>query len=281
MGKRTVHTGDGHWSPEGETPDPKNQYGFIYLVVNEVTKGYYIGKKTYLKPLSPKMRSRKFIVRDLDSPHYREQDWSYSDWRTYTGSSGSASWQARITSDPDSFKYLILDHARSAKELSMKERWYMGLLSEMMTDPLCENILLPKAYKVPPALRACLTSSSTDALATAKRLITDGDRTTYPWEHKDTGVLPLTCIELLRKFPNLDHDSVAAVAAKTSASHKGWSLNSKAPRRRARKKRTATHRRTTLTMTVQQWADRLGLSYSRTSYILTHGSAKYKITPDN
>lgn len=265
MGKRrTVHTGMGHWGVSGETPQPDDNYGFIYMVTNKVTGAYYIGKKAYIKPLPPKKRSRKYIVRDLDSPLFREEDWTYSNWRTYTGSSGSKSWVAALKSNRGDFTFAILDQARSSKALSMLERWYIGHVSDMMLDPLCENLLLSKAYKVPATLRYKVTERSRQTLEKVKEQIKDANRSVYHWKHPDGTELQCTKVELLRKYPDLA----------------GWT-HSNSKERVARKKRTAIHKRTTLTMTVQQWADRLGLSYSRASYVLTHGSVKHKLKPLN
>lgn len=67
----------GHWVTEAELPSDV-PFGFIYIIINNITDRRYIGKKQCLtkfrKPLKKNQKKRESVIKQTD-------------WRTYTSSS--------------------------------------------------------------------------------------------------------------------------------------------------------------------------------------------------
>jgi hypothetical protein len=127
----------GHWQL-AEGLEPKNAFGFIYCITNNILKKSYIGKKQCVskikrKPLKGKKRNR------IDKKE--------SDWKTYTGSSNELN--ADIEKyGKENFTFTILEWGNSKFELGykeikkqiqedalLKESYYNGIINVRLSKP--------------------------------------------------------------------------------------------------------------------------------------------------
>ena len=117
---------NGHWSHDKEL-DPKNNQGFVYLILNKETQRAYIGKKRYfsiltLPPLKGKKRNRK-VFKEMA-------------WREYTGS--SADLNADIQKlGKDKFEFIVLCECKTQAELTYTEtklQFDMNVLTDVLPD---------------------------------------------------------------------------------------------------------------------------------------------------
>lgn len=113
----------GHWSIYGNLPkdfEVKDYFGFVYIIKNNHTEQYYIGKKQFQHHGSKKSR------------HYGRE----MNWRNYTGS--SAALNADIKKyGKDNFKFLMIDLYKTKGGMYYAEAYLqmiLGCMTEYLSD---------------------------------------------------------------------------------------------------------------------------------------------------
>lgn len=101
------------WLYEGkefdpENLDPKELYGFVYLIENNITKRKYIGKKFFWSSKTRQVKGKK--------KRYKAE----SDWRDYYGSSAVLAEEVKV-SGVDTYTRTILHLCRSKAECAYLE----------------------------------------------------------------------------------------------------------------------------------------------------------------
>jgi len=102
----------GHWV--GLTPEPKNYFGFIYLITDSVSEMKYVGFKQYKFFRSPCVSSN-----NMDKPEWNDECWYESDWKNYNSSSKLL--KPLVKERPDDFEFRILSQHRSKLALVKAE----------------------------------------------------------------------------------------------------------------------------------------------------------------
>ncbi len=123
----------GHWG--GETADPYNNFGFIYLISDLTSGRFYVGKKQFWSVA--KRKGCKSRVTDRQSDKWKCRCWQeMPKWREYKGSSPSLKkWMKE--NPTNNYKYEILYQCRSKGVLhykELKELWSRDVLSVKMED---------------------------------------------------------------------------------------------------------------------------------------------------
>lgn len=105
-----------HWT--GLKPNPADNFGFIYVIIDHTAGRMYIGRKQYW--MSKRIKGCKSKITDKQSPKWKGSCWRESDWRVYKGSSPSfKEWQKK---HPDhQYEYKIIRHCRSKGTLHYAE----------------------------------------------------------------------------------------------------------------------------------------------------------------
>lgn len=108
----------GHWL--GVTPSPKDYYGFVYRIKNNINGLLYIGRKVYWVKKRGMKGCKSTPTTDRQSEKWKEECYRESDWRTYTGSS------KHLTKDikkygKENFTFEILCNCRSKGTLYYRE----------------------------------------------------------------------------------------------------------------------------------------------------------------
>lgn len=120
-----------HWA--GLNPQPENNKGMIYLVVDHSTKKWYVGRKAY-------WYYNKFTMKN-DIP---------SKWEYYTTSSKPV--KLEYSERPQDFEFIILLECKDSYEGDYAE-WYFinnsnALTSTFITgEPSSYNGMLPKLFR--------------------------------------------------------------------------------------------------------------------------------------
>lgn len=104
----------GHWEITCSIPDNeyvKNQYGFIYLIINTITNKMYIGKKQMktIKKRPPLKGKKNKRCEEIET-----------DWKNYTSSSNEVNLDIQKYGK-DKFKFQILEFCMSKWELAYHE----------------------------------------------------------------------------------------------------------------------------------------------------------------
>ena len=105
----------GRMSDWNNIPKDISKYqGFVYMIVNDVTEQYYIGKKFFWsKKTRPPLKGRK------NKRHYIVE----SDWKTYWGSSNNL--LADIEKHgKDNFTRTMLDACETKYDCAYSELWF-------------------------------------------------------------------------------------------------------------------------------------------------------------
>ena len=101
----------GHWEYTLDGQIPENFYGFIYVIVNNLTNKKYIGKKQCISH-----RSKKPLKGKKNKRHITKE----SDWKTYTGSNKNLN-EDISNHGINNFKFYILKFCQSKWELAYEE----------------------------------------------------------------------------------------------------------------------------------------------------------------
>lgn len=122
---------------KGRTKDYKEYQGFVYIITNNLTGQYYIGKKFYWSkrtrpPLKGKKRKRHYIIE--------------SDWKTYWGSSNKL--QADLKQyKKKNFTREILTHCKTKFDCAYEElklQMYYNVLDDPKSYNEIVNVRLRK-----------------------------------------------------------------------------------------------------------------------------------------
>jgi len=106
-----------HWV--GLEPDPKNYFGFVYLITDLTNGKAYIGKKQYYVVKSG-VKGCTSKVSDRQSPKWKSKCYKESDWHYYKGSSPSL--KKYMKENPDhNYRYEIIRNCRSRGTLHYAE----------------------------------------------------------------------------------------------------------------------------------------------------------------
>lgn len=103
---------------EPENLDPKELYGFVYLIINNKTGKKYIGKKFFWSSKTRQVKGKR--------KRYKAE----SDWRDYYGSNAVLAEEVKSVG-VDSYTRIILHLCRSKAEcayLEAKEQFERGVL---------------------------------------------------------------------------------------------------------------------------------------------------------
>jgi len=93
---------------EPENLDPKELYGFVYLIENNITNKKYIGKKFFWSSKTRQVKGKK--------KRYKAE----SDWRDYYGSNAVLAEEVKV-SGADTYTRTILHLCRSKSECAYLE----------------------------------------------------------------------------------------------------------------------------------------------------------------
>ena len=93
---------------EPENLDPKELYGFVYLIENNITNKKYIGKKFFWSSKTRQVKGKK--------KRYKAE----SDWRDYYGSNAILAEEVKV-SGADTYTRTILHLCRSKSECAYLE----------------------------------------------------------------------------------------------------------------------------------------------------------------
>jgi len=116
----------GHWEYTGDKEIPDFFYGFIYIIINNLTNKKYIGKKQCLSH-----RTKKPLKGKKNKRHTTKE----SDWKIYTGSNKALNEDIKLNGI-NNFKFYILKFCQSKWELAYEE----------IKLQLQENVLLSENY---------------------------------------------------------------------------------------------------------------------------------------
>ena len=107
-----------HWT--GLVPDPVTNIGFVYMITCLTTDKKYIGRKTFWKMLPRNKRSLRNPIRDKSSDKWRNDCWTESDWKKYTGS--SKDFNEHISQEgKDNFVFCIMEQYKSSASIHYAE----------------------------------------------------------------------------------------------------------------------------------------------------------------
>lgn len=124
---------------------PSDTFGFIYKIVNNKTKEYYIGKKQVVS-----IRKRKFGKRELAKITDKrlkkyEMVRKEAKWQTYRSSNGGVkSWFDDKGSDVD---LIILMYCKTKKELTYYELQEQVVHKVLLDDKCLNDNILGKFYR--------------------------------------------------------------------------------------------------------------------------------------
>lgn len=121
---------DINWS-EGVYPDPENNYGFIYTIVNVIDGKIYIGRKAY------KYKGRKY----KNTVHTLK-----SGWEKYTSSSKYLNDDIQKYGK-EHFVFSILANVKTEEELVETELYYLRLLDVLNKPDIFYNRNIGGVYK--------------------------------------------------------------------------------------------------------------------------------------
>jgi len=107
-----------HWT--GLVPDPKTNIGFVYMITCLTTGKKYIGRKTFWKMILKSKRSLRNPIRDKGSDKWRENCWTESDWKKYTGSSKDFN-EHILQEGKDNFVFCIVEQYKSSASIHYAE----------------------------------------------------------------------------------------------------------------------------------------------------------------
>ena len=126
--------------------DPKNNFGFVYRVVDPTTGQYYLGKKQYW---SMKPRTRRKHKRPNPSIDHQDflDNYKESDWETYSTSSRNKEFKKLITKNPEDYEWHIMYNCRTKGLLYYLENFFILYESWYLIDELCLNGHCDKFYK--------------------------------------------------------------------------------------------------------------------------------------
>lgn len=116
---------------KGTTRDISKYQGFVYIITNNLTGQYYIGKKFYwhkktLKPLKGKKQKRHSVVE--------------SDWKTYWGSSNKLQEDLKKYKKKN-FTREILTHCKTKFDCAYEEL-KLQMYYNVLDDPLSYNEII-------------------------------------------------------------------------------------------------------------------------------------------
>ncbi len=104
-----------HWKCHRDI-DPDNHIGFVYEIHNLKDDRRYIGKKNFWF----KNTRKKSIVKDMNNPKFKKEDWKESDWKTYKSSCKPL--KADIDKHGmDNFKFTILSQWKATNTMRFVE----------------------------------------------------------------------------------------------------------------------------------------------------------------
>jgi hypothetical protein len=103
---------------------PENCFGFVYLITNNLTNQFYIGKK-HLSHKKTKKLGKKAIAEQTGPGRKKTKEVTYheSDWKTYWGSSKPLLEDVKKLGETN-FTKEILEFAFTSKHLSYLEAKY-------------------------------------------------------------------------------------------------------------------------------------------------------------
>jgi len=124
---------DHHWT--GITPDPLNNWGFIYIIRDVTTGQGYVGRKQYFFAKQGAKGCKSRVV-DRSSPKWKCSCWIPSNWKTYKGSSKIL--DKHMATHPDhEYTFEIIHQCHSRGELSYWEvryQWELLVLTARLPD---------------------------------------------------------------------------------------------------------------------------------------------------
>jgi hypothetical protein len=126
---------------------PKDTFGFIYIITNNQTGKFYVGKKFLYHNKKKKLTKKELIEQTGPGrkPTFKVVQ-EESDWETYWGSSKELREDIKNIG-VDKFTRQVLYFARNKKELTYYEVKYQ-ILEDVLVSPLSYNDnVLGKFYK--------------------------------------------------------------------------------------------------------------------------------------
>jgi hypothetical protein len=129
---------------------PEEQYGFVYLITNNITGEYYIGKKQFKSITNKKLGKKEAAALPVARGRKptKKQIIQESNWKDYWSSSKVLQKQVKDLGEGN-FTKEILEFAKDGRELTYLEVKYQFKYNVLEDSKSLNDSILGKFFKIP------------------------------------------------------------------------------------------------------------------------------------